>query len=127
MTDTESLTLPLPLTNALESGECVLFIGAGVGACMFDQKGAPAPNGTEVALELATHFNIELDSTDLASPSLSKIAQVVEIRKGRRELLAYLTARFADLTPSDPIIGLTERRWKAIFTTNYDRAIEQAF
>ncbi len=117
-------TIPLEMRHALESGECVLFLGAGIGRHMLDQNGKPAPNGSQLAQELAEHFEIDAEgSTDLA-----KISQVVEIRKrGRKELHAFLQKRLANLTPDNDLQWLLSRPWKAIYTTNYDEVIERAF
>ncbi|MGI4755832.1 MAG: SIR2 family protein [Janthinobacterium lividum] len=118
-----SINIPLDLRQALESGNCVLFIGAGVGSHLHKPNGDEAPQAAALASELATHFGIDADgSTDLA-----KIAQVIEIRKrGRRELHGFLQERLSELIPDDDLRWLLARPWRAIFTTNYDNAIEQA-
>lgn len=59
--------LPLSLRNVLESGNGVLFIGAGIGFCSKNDKSERMPTGGELATELAKHFGIEAEgSTDLA-------------------------------------------------------------
>ena len=126
MKDTESantLELPLGLRHALESGECVLFIGAGSGKHLLDAKGAPAPDGKTLAKDLARQFSIEAAGID----DLAKISQVVQIRKGRAELEAYLSKRFSNLTPDKVLRWISTLRWKAIYTTNYDDGIQQTY
>jgi tetratricopeptide (TPR) repeat protein len=114
--------LPLGLRQVLESGDCVLFVGAGVGGHLHRPDGSKCPNAAELAQELTTHFSIDTTSTDLA-----KVAEIVEIRKGRPQLEAYLKRALANLEP-DPIFQwLTSFHWRAIFTTNYDHAIERAY
>jgi tetratricopeptide (TPR) repeat protein len=115
--------LPLGLRNALESGRCVLFLGAGVGKCARNADGRPAPTGQELANELKEAFAIPGDG-DLP---LSKAAQYVEISKGRKELLAFIMTRLAGLEPDDSVRWISSIRWKAIFTTNYDSIIERAY
>ena len=39
------ITLPLGLRQALESGDCVLFVGAGVGTHFKNSDGSQAPDG----------------------------------------------------------------------------------
>jgi tetratricopeptide (TPR) repeat protein len=129
MSSSESATpavpnLPFELRQAMESGECVLFIGAGIGSSLFDKSGKSLPHASQLAAEMADFFGIDADgSTDLA-----KISQVVEIRKrGRKELNAFLQKRFTDVTPDEDVCWLSTRPWRAIFTTNYDNGIERAY
>ncbi len=114
--------IPLGLRHALEAGDCVLFVGAGIGRHL-SREGAEAPTGNVLARELAEHFKIDVgDATDLA-----KVSQIVEIRKGRTELETYLAKRLCGLEPDPTMRWLCTVRWKAIFTTNYDDGIERAY
>lgn len=116
--------LPFELRQALESGECVLFLGAGIGDSLFDKDGKPIPRAAQLATEMADFFGIDAEG----STDLSKIAQVVEIRKhGRKELNAFLQKRFTDITPNEDVRWLSTRPWRAIFTTNYENGIERAY
>lgn len=113
--------LPFDLRQAMESGECVLFLGAGIGDSLFDKDGNPLPCGSQLATEMATFFGIDAEG----STDLTKISQVVEIRKrGRKELNAFLQKRFTDISPNEDVCWLSTRPWRAIFTTNYDNGIE---
>lgn len=115
--------LPLGLRRAIESGNCVLFIGAGIGAHLFDSSGSPAPDGESLAKELALHFGIDTHGVF----DLSKVSEIVELRKGRKELEAFLQKRLSGLEPDENLKWLFSRRWKAIFTTNYDYGIERSY
>lgn len=117
------MEIPIGLRNAIETGECVLFIGSGIGAYLTDSEGKTAPDGRGLSIELAKQFEIQTDNPE----NLSKIAKIVELRKGRLELEAFLKKRLSNLTPDENIIWLTSRRWKAIFTTNFDYGIERAY
>lgn len=111
------------LTSALESGNCVLFVGAGAGYEMTNSSGEPAPAGDELAIRIATHFGIDRDGiTDLAA-----ISQLAENRHGRSKLIAFVDKQLADLRPSEHLQWLQSLTWKAIFTTNYDDAIERCY
>ena len=116
--------VPFDLRQALESGECVLFVGAGIGGSLFDKDGKSLPCASQLATEMAAFFGIDTEGvTDLA-----KVSQVVEIRKrGRKELNAFLQKRFTEITPNDDVRWLSTRPWRAIFTTNYDNGIERAY
>lgn len=116
--------LQLGLRQALESGDCVLFIGAGIGCHLHSPDGEVAPDGTGLAKDLASHFSIDVGD----APDLAKVAQLVEIRKkGRSELITFLKRRLGDLEPDDTFAWIASRRWRAIFTTNYDDGIERAY
>ena len=117
------LEIPLGLKSALESGQCVLFIGAGIGGHLFDQEGNPAPKGAELANELAEKFGIESDDVS----DLRKISQIVEIRHGRSELDGFIRKRLSVLTPDEHLLQLFKVRWKSIYTTNYDDGIQKAY
>jgi Flp pilus assembly protein TadD, contains TPR repeats len=115
--------VPLGLRNALEAGEAVLFAGAGLGMYLVDHSGALAPDGAQLANELAADADIAVGE----SAQLPKIAQVVEIRKGREYLERFVTLRLRDLKPLETLDWLPRIRWRAIFTTNYDRGIETVY
>lgn len=115
--------IPLGLKNSLESGECVLFIGAGIGSHLKKPDGSKAPNGGALAEELANHFEIDTEE----EYDLAKVSKIVEIREGRAELIAFLKKCLKDLQPDSTMQWLCSLRWKAIFTTNYDRGIQRAY
>lgn len=117
------IEIPLGLRNAIESGECVLFLGAGIGNHLKDKNGNTAPDASTLALELATNFSIDIEE----SIELSKISELIELRIGRKELEAFLRKRFANLEPDDDLQWLFKLRWRAIYTTNYDNGIQRAY
>jgi hypothetical protein len=106
----------------LESGDAVLFIGAGVGGHFKRPDGSTAPDGETLAKELCAHFNVTTPSTNLA-----KVAELIEIRKDRAQLEQSIKKLLADLEPDEVFRWLTTFHWRAVFTTNYDRAIERAY
>lgn len=117
------IDIPLGLRIALESGECVLFIGSGIGNNLLDQDGNKAPNAKLLAEEMAKHFSIDAGGIY----DLPQISKIVEIRKGRVELEKYLQKRLSNLIPDKHFQWLSNLRWKSIFTTNYDRGIQRAY
>lgn len=116
--------LPLGLRHALEAGECVLFIGAGIGRYYSDSDGNKFPDGAELAELLATHFSIDVID---GKYDLTKISKIVELRTGRKEMLAFLKSKLLDIIPDENVRWLCSLKWKAIFTTNYDRGIQTAY
>lgn len=116
------LDIPLPLRHALESGECVLFLGAGIGEHLRRTDGSGLPDAEGLASEIATNFSLQTESKDL-----SKVAELVQIRGRKDDLEDFIRRRLSDLTPDEQITWLCSRRWRAIFTTNYDRGIERGY
>ncbi len=114
--------IPLGLRSALESGECVLFVGAGIGEHLITRDGDSAPRGDQLARELVAHFRLDVTSTDLA-----KVARIVELRKSRADLESYVSKRLAVVEPDVVFRWIASVRWRAIFTTNYDNGIERAY
>lgn len=115
------MEISLGLQQAVESGKCVLFLGAGIGKHLIT-NGKPLPTGGELAKELCEKFGIEAASEDLLV-----VSKVVEIQKGRKELESFLHKRFADAQPDEELQWLLSLNWRSIYTTNYDEGIENAF
>lgn len=115
--------IPLSLRHVLESGQGVLFVGAGIGYSCARPDGAPMPDARQLAGELASEFAIDAAS----DPDLPKVAQVVELRKGRAALNSFLSERLAGFEPNDSLKWLLNLPWKSIFTTNYDRVLQRCF
>src|SRR5689334_1717108 len=88
-------TLPLPLRGVFQSGKGILFLGAGIGYNAFNAKGEKMPDAVTVAKELASKFSIDTGGADI----LSKVAQIVEKRHGRQELLSFMSKRLAEFEP----------------------------
>jgi tetratricopeptide (TPR) repeat protein len=115
--------LPLGLRQALERGDCILFLGAGIGCHYKRPDGTDAPDGAKLVSELVKHFDLKVDpKTDLA-----RTAQFVEIRHKRAELDSFVKKALANLEPDEHIRWLTTFRWRAIYTTNYDMGLERAY
>jgi len=115
--------LPLGLRQALERGDCVLFVGAGVGSHYSRSNGSKAPDGKQLKEDLVNHFKLGIDP---AGRSLAQVAQLAEVRSSRAELDAYVKKSLLNLQPDEVIQWLTSFRWRSIFTTNYDMGIERA-
>jgi len=53
-----AINLPLDLRQAMESGNCVLFLGAGIGDHLHRPDGSSAPQAFELAEAMAKHFGL---------------------------------------------------------------------
>lgn len=114
--------LPLGLRQALERGNCVLFLGAGVGCHYTRPDGTSAPDGPKLAQDLIDHFKLGIPVADLP-----RVSQYAELRSSRANLDAFVKKALANLKPDEHIQWLTTFRWRSIFTTNYDMGLECAY
>jgi len=118
------MIMPFNLKQALESGTAILFVGAGMGYNMIDSDGNPIPDGNNLAGRIASHFSVPTDGVyELQQVSQYVLAQ----KKGKRELNAFVKSCLLDAHPDQYMEWIPTIRWKAIFTTNYDNAIEEAY
>lgn len=117
------MDLPLGLVNALESGNCVLFIGAGAGYETLDEHGAMGPAGVALAHSIATRFSIDTEGND----DLAAVAQLAESRHSRAKLISHIDRELSTLQPSEDLKWLLSMTWKAVYTTNYDDVIEKCY
>jgi tetratricopeptide (TPR) repeat protein len=117
-------TLPISLRHALESGNAVLFIGAGVGYHLFRPDGTHAPDGASLARKLAANFSIPLEENDA---DLAKVAQLVENRHGRKELENVVRNELSGYEPDNILQWLFTIRWRAIYTTNFEDSIQRSY
>jgi len=113
------MKIPEELYNYIISGNCVLFVGAGASI------EAGAPSAQEMTRELSKKY---LRGKHQEEP-LSKVASYIETKPGlgRRVVVDYLINRLSPLKPSKAHLLLPKFRWPAIYTTNYDMLIEQAY
>ena len=90
------MDLPLGLATALESGRCVLFLGSGIGYNATMPDGSHLPTGGELGESLAKKYGIDAG----ADAELAKVAQLVELRKGRKEVIAHLQRLLESAEPA---------------------------
>lgn len=117
------VNIPLGLRNSIETQNCVLFVGAGVGCHYKSTSGGCAPTGSELCKLLCDKFQIPYQP----HYQLSQIAEFVEIKKGRKELEAFISSTLNALEPDETFRWITSVRWKSIYTTNYDNCIERTY
>ncbi|MEA2597149.1 MAG: hypothetical protein QOF01_3618 [Thermomicrobiales bacterium] len=117
---------PLPLSDnpnfehlrdIIQSGNCVLFLGAGV------SMDSGAPTGGQLTQELSkSYFPTEPAYTDLGL-----VAEAIDAGPGRRDLNSWLTQRFKGLTPQGALLSIPTYHWKSIYTVNFDELLEAAY
>ncbi len=107
------------LVRRLSPRKTVLFLGAGASST------SGAPLGSAVAERVWT----TVAGVAHARPSddLMELGTILEIRFGRHALIGALRELLADLAPTGGILSVPYQPWAAVYTTNYDRLVEQAF
>ena len=118
------MSISFDLKQALETGNAILFVGAGMGYNMVTSNGDAIPDGAKLAQMIADNFHVPSNGiTDLA-----KITQYVVAQKGgKNELNVFIRQTLDQALPDDAMMWIPTIRWKAIYTTNYDNCIEKAY
>ncbi|QNG36552.1 hypothetical protein F1C76_08085 [Geodermatophilaceae bacterium NBWT11] len=61
------------------------------------------------------------------SDDLAEVCGLYENRHGRKDLVSALRIRLQNLTPTQGMLALPAFSWRAIFTTNFDRLVEESY
>ena len=119
----DSASVSAALREAINGGDAVLFVGAGVSVA------ARLPTAAELASKLSTALRL----TDVKKNDLQDVAETIVRIHGRRTLSLKLRGLLnatggSDLSPSHFLIAwlLKHRHISDVITTNYDTLIEEA-
>lgn len=105
------------LKEIIQSGECVLFLGAGVSIS------SGAPSGGQLANELGTAFFQSSPDTF----QLDGVCQLVDGTEGRKTLNDWLVNRFHSISPTGALLSIPHFKWRSIYTVNIDILVEEAY
>lgn len=111
--------MPIPLSQLcgeLTPEKTVLFFGAG----------SSLPSKAPSVDVIKNHFGKRFD-VDPKGYSLAEIAGIGEAKTNRYEMITALRALFENIRPIGGILNLPLYNWKSIFTTNYDKVIEDGY
>lgn len=114
------LDLNNDLKKAIETGELILFLGAGASKGCKDKTDKPVLDGWHLAKNLA-----ELAGYEFSDDPLDEVYAAARAKLGSR-LDPHLESLFRDLKPSKDYLELTSFSWKRIYTLNIDDALETA-
>ena len=104
------------LVDDIEPSKTVLLFGSG----------SSIPSGGPSVAELINIFSEEHKIS--GDYSLSELTGIIESKeRSRVKLIATLRRRFANLKPTGGLLNLPRYEWKSLYTTNYDRLIEDAY
>lgn len=104
------------MVSQLSPSKTVLFFGAG------SSIPSGAPSVKRIITRMADKFGI--NSEDY---SLSEITSIAENKTTRSEVISTLRSMFNNLDATGALLNLPLYNWKNIYTTNYDKLIEQAY
>ncbi|WLS04167.1 SIR2 family protein [Shinella oryzae] len=105
------------LASQIIPEQTVLFFGAG------SSIPSRAPSVAQLIEAIAREFKISPDGYTL--PEFSGIAE--EKSKSRYRLINTIRKLFSNIRPTGGLLNLPLYSWKGIFTTNYDRLIEDSY
>src|SRR5262245_24389023 len=106
----------LELLDQLQPEKTVLIFGAGASVP------SNAPSVGTLIEAISTEFRIESDGLNLA-----EISALAEDRRNRTELIAVIRKKFEGLRAKGALLNLPNHQWKALYSTNYDELIEDAY
>ena len=104
------------LVRDLKPNKTVLFFGAG------SSIPSGLPSGEDLKNILAKEYDINGSGF-----SLAEVALLAELKTSRADLVRSLRKIIGKPQPTGALLNLPMYRWKSIFTTNYDRLIEDSF
>jgi hypothetical protein len=111
--------MPVSLKDVIQEiqlEKTVLIFGAGASV----PSNAPSVG----ALIQAISEEFKIDARGL---NLREIAGFAESKRNRSDLIKCIRAKFKNLKPFGSILNLPLYQWKSIYTTNYDRLVEDAY
>lgn len=117
------MEIPKLLVDDIQSGNVVLFLGAGASYGAFHPKNEPIPLGRDLSAKIARQF---LDESYVGG-DLAYVAEIAISQKSLYDVQLFIKNIFSEYSPADHHLLIPTFNWKAIYTTNYDLLIEQAY
>jgi SIR2-like domain len=105
------------LVRRLNPEKTILFLGAG------SSIPSGCPSACELVYNLAKKFHIDVT----IQLSLSDLATVIESKYQPRDLIEQLQRILLPIRPTRGILNLPMYGWAGLYTTNYDKIIEQSY
>lgn len=104
------------VVDGLNPSNTVLFFGAG------SSIPSGAPSVDKLIKKVSEDFRIETEGY-----TLTEITSIAEEKRSRSELISCLRKLFERIRVTGSLLNLPLYDWKNIYTTNYDKLIEQSF
>ncbi|MDE3022606.1 MAG: SIR2 family protein [Pseudomonadota bacterium] len=115
--------LPIPIKNAIERGNAILFLGAGASYDALQSGNTSRISAEKVKEALSDQFlggKHKDRSLMIVADYARSESSLVKVQSSVRNL-------FIDLEPASFHLKIPTFRWRAIVTTNYDLVIEKAY
>lgn len=113
------------LLCAVTHGDVTLFLGEDIiNGCSIGDQRAPVLYRNNLRDRLQHIF---LQDELFSEHSLRDVCRKIELLKGADILRQTLIDLMTPVNPSSTLLSLTEMVWRAIYTTNVDDALEQAY
>ena len=104
------------MIEGIDPSKTVLFFGSG------SSIPSGAPSVSKVIDSVSRDFNIDAEGY-----SLTEITSLAEEKRSRADLIRCLRKMFTKIHVTGALLNLPLYSWKNIYTTNYDRLIEQSY
>lgn len=117
------MELPTTLLDAIESGNAILFLGAGASFGAMHPSGNKIPSAQELSDMLANKY---LDSSYLGS-HLTYTSELAVSQSDLFKVQKFISDLIEPFKPADFHKIIPTFRWRSIYTTNYDLIIERAY
>lgn len=111
------------LISAVKNKRAALFLGAGASKNCVDDKGNNAPSGEELGELLSDKFL----NGEFKKATFRQIYDFACSSAGTRNVQEFVAEVLRGLKPSASHLKLTKFPWSGLFTTNYDRTVEDAY
>lgn len=118
-----SMDIPHILSQNINSGRVVLFLGSGATIGAKTQSGKEAPKGNDLANILSKEYFGEEKTTK----TLSSIAELAISETDIHTVQQFVKDYFDEFEPAEFHLKIPTFRWVGIYTTNYDLVIERAY
>lgn len=115
--------LPHHLIEQIKLGNVVLFLGAGASYGAKNGKSETIPNGQQLSDRIALNFL----GKDYEDQNLQYVSELAISESSLFDVQKFVADIFTEYEPQDYHLKIPSFKWKAIFTTNYDRIIEKAY
>ncbi len=117
------MEIPPALKSQIENGRAILFLGAGASKGAKNSKGEEPPLAKELSKNLAdTFLGGQHNDKDLAV-----IAELSICESNINDVQNHIANILSDFKPAPFHLLVPKFQWRAIFTLNYDRIIEDAY
>ncbi|HBQ3183382.1 SIR2 family protein [Klebsiella variicola] len=117
------MDIPHILSQNINSGRVVLFLGSGATIGAIAQSGKEAPKGNDLANILSKEYFGEEKTTK----TLSSVAELAISETDIHTVQQFVRDYFEEFEPAEFHLKIPTFRWVAIYTTNYDLVIERAY